>query len=322
MKALITGATGFIGSHLAEALIGRGYDVSCLVRKTSSLKWLDGLEIGLVEGDCCDAGSLRGIKDFDYVFHLAGLTKAHRTSDFYTVNSVGTENIIEAVAGSGRVKRFVYLSSLSAFGPNMAPHIPTEDEAPHPVSDYGRSKLRGETAVLMHADKIPVTVLRPSVVYGPRERDFLWLFRMVKRGLLPYRGNGHLSLIYVNDLINAIILSAENENAAGKTYFVSDGTVYSNDEIIDEIASALGVRVLKIKAPEYFFSAIGFFGDRISSMTGRSVIFNGDKIKEIMYAEWVCDITRINNELCFQPGTKLRQGVKWTADWYRTRNWL
>lgn len=325
MKALVTGATGFIGSHLAAALSKRRYEVTCLVRKTSGRQWLEGIDARLVEGDCSDKHSLRDcVKGQDYILHLAGITKAVRKEHYYSANADGTGNLIEAVAENDPgVRRFIYLSSLSAFGPHSGGGpAPTEDETPHPVSDYGRSKLMGEQAVLRHSSNVPVTILRPSVVYGPRDRDFFLLFKSVARGFTPYWGHGRTSLIYVDDLVEGIILAAENDASSGKTYFISDGEAYSNSEIINAISSELGVKAVRVRVPRSLLSVIGFFSDGISKMLGKNNIINSDKIREIMHPEWVCDITRAKRDLNYQPSVDLKKGIKWTADWYRIHKWL
>ncbi|MBI5740903.1 MAG: NAD-dependent epimerase/dehydratase family protein [Nitrospirae bacterium] len=323
MKALVTGATGFIGSHLAEALLRKGHEVSCLVRKTSKLAWLDSLDVRLFEGDCSDINSLQKcVQGQDYVFHLAGVTKAYAAGLYYSVNAKGTENLIASVAeNNSGIRKFVYLSSLSAFGPGVKDRPPREDEKPHPVSDYGKSKLQGEHAVLRYADRLPVTILRPSIVYGPRDREFFWFFKTISRGIMPYWGEGHTSLIYVDDLIRAVILAA-GEDASGRTYFVSDGEMYSNNEIINEIAAALEVRVRRVRTPRFILPAIGFLGGRISKMFGKNSMINADKIKEIMHPDWVCDIEKAKGDLCFQPRVDVKKGIKWTADWYRIHRWL
>lgn len=324
MKALITGASGFIGSHLAEELSKRGYEVACIVRKTSDLKWLSGFDIKLINGDCSDKDSLNNcVKGYDYVFHLAGLTKTNCKEDFYSVNTKGTENLIEAVVkNNSEVKRFVYLSSLSAFGPKVNANLPNEKDNPLPVSDYGKSKLRGEKAVLGYSDRIPISILRPSAVYGPRDKELFLFFKLIKRGIMPYWGDGQTSLVYVDDLINAIILSAEKESAVGRTYFISDGMVYSNNEIINEIASALNVKVFMIKLPKPILVPIGFLSDGISKIMGKSTMVNSDKIKELMHTDWICDITKAKDDLCFQPRVGIKKGIKWTADWYKIHRWL
>ncbi len=324
MKALITGATGFIGSHLAEKLFKRGYEVTCLVRKTSDLKWLDGLDIKLIEGDCSHKDSLFNcVKEQDYIFHLAGLTKTNCKEDFYSVNAKGTENLIEAaVRHNPIIKRFVYLSTLSAFGPKVNAHIPTEHGNPHPVSDYGKSKLKGEEAVLKYSDRIPVSILRPSAVYGPRDKEFFLLFKFIKKGIMPYWNKGHTSMVYVDDLIEAILLSFEKEKAVGRTYFISDGMVYSNDEIINKISSALDVKVFMIKLPKAVLQTIGFLGGGISKIMGTDTMINRDKMRELIYPDWVCDITKAKDDLCFQPRVGIEKGIKWTADWYKIHRWL
>ena len=324
MKALITGATGFIGSHLVEKLLKRGDEVSCLVRKTSNLKWLEGLDIKLINGDCSDKTSLSNcVAGYDYVFHLAGLTKTRCKEDFYSVNTKGTENIIKTVVENNpEIKRFVYLSTLSAFGPQLNSNLPRENSKPRPVSDYGKSKLQGEDVVSGYMDKVPVSILRPAAVYGPRDKEFFLLFKFMKRGVMPYWGDGHTSLIYVDDLVDAIILTAEKDNAIGKTYFISDGMVYSNNEVINTIASALNVKVYKIRVPKSLLSTIGFFGEGISKIIGKSTMINRDKVKELMFTEWVCDITNAKNDLCFKPKVGIKEGIKWTADWYRIHRWL
>lgn len=324
MKALITGATGFIGSHLVEELFKRGYKVTCLVRKTSDTKWLEGLDTEIIEGDCAVKNSLNHcVKGQDYIFHLAGLTKTRCKDDFYSANTKGTENIIEAVRQSNpEIKRFVYLSSLSAFGPRNSDGIPDENIEPHPVSDYGMSKLMSEAAILKYSDIIPVTILRPSAVYGPRDKEFFLFFKCIKKGLLPYWGNGYTSLIYVDDLINALFLTIENEKAVGNVYFISDDVIYTNNDIIEEIASALNVRVFKIKIPKPILPTISFFSEGISKITGKSTMINRDKIKEIMHTDWVCDVTKAKNDISFQPKVGIKKGIQWTADWYRIHKWL
>lgn len=323
MKALVTGATGFIGSHLTERLLKSGYQVSCLVRNSSDLRWLEGLGVTLVRADCSERNSLNHIlRGYDYVFHLAGLTKASCNSRYYSVNEGGARNVISGVAEQGPdIKKFVYLSSLSAFGPADQGGV-NEESGPHPVSEYGKSKLRGEEAVAEFSGRVPVTVLRPAAVYGPRDREFFMLFKMIHRGLMPCWGAGSTSLVYIDDLIDAIMLAAERENSAGKTYFVSDGGVYSNDSVIDAIASALEVRVTKVRVPKFLLPPVGFFGDIISKIMRADSMINRDKMKELLYNDWVCDITGTRADLGFQPKVGLKAGIKWTADWYRIYKWI
>lgn len=320
MKALVTGATGFIGSHLVEELIKRGYDVTCLVRRTSSLKWIDGLKVNLIYGDC-EEGNLTDIpEDIEYVYHVAGLTKARKDEEFFCVNAKGTENLLRAISFRARgLKRFLYLSSLAAVGPGENGRPVNELYEPRPVSSYGKSKLEGEIITLRYGQDIPVTVIRPPAVYGPRDKDLFVFLRMLKRGFYPYWGKCYYSMLYVDDLVRGMILAAENDGAVGKIYFFSDGGIYSNDELVSEMILTLNTKVVKVRVP---LTMMSFFLGLAGFMTGRTSIINKDKLREVKYSYWVCDSTRAETELGFKPKVKIKEGIKWTVDWYRIHQWI
>jgi len=324
MKALVTGATGFIGSHLTERLIKRGYKVSCLVRKTSNLRWIEDLGIDFIIGDCSHIDTLiDAVKGVDYIFHVAGLTKTPRPEEFYIINYKGTENLIKAVAESNiEIKRFIYLSSLAAYGPSLNGDAEMHGDKPHPVSEYGKSKLKGEEAVMNYADTIPVTILRPSVVYGPRDRQLYAIFKWINKGFVPYWGNSRLSMVYVDDLVDAIILAAESDKAIQKTYFISDGREYEIDIIINEISDSLGRDVKKIKIPLSLMPIVGFLGERLSKFIDGGELINRDKIRELKYNKWVCSIIDAEHDLNYRPQVGLKEGIKWTVEWYRIHKWL
>ncbi len=317
----MTGATGFIGSHLVEELIKKGYGVTCLVRQTSHLKWIEGLEADIVYGDCEDEDSLGQIpQDLDYVFHLAGLTKARRDKDFFCVNVEGTKNLLRAVmARAPRVRRFIYLSSLAAAGPSRNGSPLNESAEPRPVSSYGRSKLESEGAIMTQRNALPVTIIRPPAVYGPRDRDFFVLFRMIKKGFYPYWGKCYYSLLYVDDLIRGVIMAAEAKDAEGGMYFLSDGRIYSGDDIANEIANVLDARVVKMRIPRPFLAVLVKIGEK---MGREASIINRDKLKELNYFHWTCDSSKAGRDFKFVPKVSIKEGIKWTADWYRIHQWL
>ncbi len=320
MKALVTGATGFIGSHLCEELAKRGYQVTCLVREKSNLKWIENIDLKLIIGDCKSIDSLfHAVTDIDYVFHLAGLTKACSGDDFFCANTKGTENLIQAVAEKNpKIKRFVYLSSLAAAGPSNNGSPLREDAEPRPVSSYGRSKLEGEKAVLKYKDLIPITILRPSAVYGPRDKDLFVFFKILKKGVFPYWGKCYYSLLYVDDLVQGIILAAENKKAEGGIYFLSDSKFYTNEEIVKAISSALGTKAIRLRVPKCIMPLFAYIGERIK----KQGIINRDKMNELSHSHWICDVKKAREELGFIPKVGIKEGMKWTTDWYRIHRWL
>lgn len=321
MRALVTGASGFIGSHLAEELLKRGFNLRCLVRNKSALRWLEGIEAELCGGDCSDLGSLReAVKDMDYVFHVAGVTKTNRKEDFYSVNTRGTENLARAVLEvNPSIKKFVFLSSLSAAGPAIN-NIALDEMMPtRPVSHYGRSKLLAEMALLELKDKFPIVILRPPAVYGPKDRDMFLFFKLLKKGFFPYWGESVYSILYVDDLVSGIIKAAESPEAAGKIFFLSEEKSYTNLEIAALISGIYGKKAVKLPVPRSIMPVLAGLGSISGWFPG---IINRDKISELRHRNWTCDPGRAKRELGFTPKIKLKEGIKWTADWYRIHQWL
>lgn len=320
MKALVTGASGFIGSHLVEALTRKGYEVTCLARKSANLRWIEHLDIKYIYGDLSDPGSYADrIAGFDYIFHLAGLTKAVREKEFFTANTENTKKLLQVAAEQNHnVRRFIFLSSLAAIGPSSNGRPVREDSPPAPVSAYGKSKLDAESAVLDYSRRMPVTILRPPAVYGPRDRDFFLLFRAIKKGFFPYWGQCYYSLIYVEDLIRGIIVSAESQKAENKTYFLADNMLYTNDDIVREISLALNTRAVRLRLPLALMPVLAVIAQKID----KKGIINADRVRDFKFNNWTCDPGKAEEELGFSPGITLEEGIKWTADWYRTQRWL
>ena len=325
-KALVTGATGFVGSHLVEELLDKGYQVRCLVRKTSNLRWLSGLDLEYAYGNIAEKSSLKdAVKDIDFIFHVAGLTKAKNREEYFKANAEGTKNLVEVcLEENPQVQKFVYISSQAAVGPGDDMK-PLDETAPcRPITHYGESKLEGERIVLQHASQLPVTIIRPPAVYGPRDSDMLGFFKVANKGFrISFgRGESFLSLCYVKDLINGIILVAENPKSIGQIYFIADDNVYSWTETFKIIARVLNKRTMPLKIPKSFVILLAYISEHFSKLLGRTAVFNTQKAKEITQRYWILDVFKAKAELGFSPRYDLERGAKETVRWYKEKGWL
>jgi nucleoside-diphosphate-sugar epimerase len=327
LKILVTGGTGFIGSHLVETLLRReGMEVRCLVRRKSDLRWLKDLPVEFFYGDCNDPESLKGaVKDVDQVFHVAGLTRAVDEETLFRVNALGTENLIHAcLEHNPRVQKLLYLSSQAAAGPCQNGGKKKESDPCQPVSSYGRSKRRGEELALDHADRLPIVILRPSAVYGPREKDIFTYVKLLSRRIMPCFSapDQCISLCYVQDIVRAMIQASEKETAGGDIFFVSDGHDYRTEEIGEAFARALEVSPVRIPIPTWLISGIAFFSDHWSRWSGKPALISRGKVEEMVQKHWRCDISKARTLLGFEPGVSLEEGAVLTVEWYRKENWL
>jgi dihydroflavonol-4-reductase len=322
----VTGGTGFIGSHLVEALLKKGIQVRCLLRKTSDLKWLKGLPIEVHWGDCNDKNSLReAVEGVEQVFHLAGVTKAVHEKTYFEVNAFGTENLIHAcLENNPRIQKFIYLSSQAAAGPCRNGNKKKESDQCKPVSPYGQSKQMGEELAMAHAQELPLLILRPSAVYGPRERDIYTFFKLLSKRIKPClpSKDQHISLCYVEDIIQAILLAAQVKGSSGEIFFLSDGQDYRLEEIGDIFAQAMGVNAFCIRVPEWMIIGMASFSEYLSKLSGKPPLLNKGKVEEILQRNWICDITKAKTALGFEPHISLAQGAKLTFEWYKKENWL
>ncbi len=325
-KVLVTGGTGFVGSHLVELLLQKGCSVTCLVRDPARLRWISGLNVNLAHGDCSDTGSLaRAVKDISVIFHLAGLTKARRAGEYYEVNHRGTKNILEACAlYNPGIKKFIFVSSLAAAGPSPDGNPVKDTDRPRPVSDYGKSKLLAEEETLRHKDRFPVVILRPSAVYGPRDTDVYELFRWAAKGFTIELAGGErfINPCYVEDLAEAALLAARKQTPSGSIYFVAENRPYSWTEFRKTLLSTGGVKARNIKAPYAAAYLIGLAAELGSLFTSDPSITSRQKIREAAQRYWLCDLTKIKNDLGFRARHTLEQGMKITWKWYRENGWI
>ena len=322
----MTGATGFIGSHLVEALVQQGAQVRCLVRNTSQLEWIKDLPVELVVGDCREKNSLKqAVQGVDQVFHLAGAIMAVQEETFFEVNGLGTKNLVQAcIEHNTRLEKFIYLSSQAAAGPCPSGGKKKESDPCEPVSPYGKSKLLGEELALSHAHELPLLVLRPCAVYGPRDKGFLTLFQCLAKNINPCLTGPeqHISLCYVEDLVRAILLAAETQTKSGEIFFLSDGHEYRMGEIGDIFAQAMAKRALKLPLPHQLLFGMAFCAECFAKVTGKPSIMSRGKVREMGCTNWLCDITKASARLGFEPRIALAQGAAFTVAWYRKAQWL
>jgi nucleoside-diphosphate-sugar epimerase len=323
MDVLITGATGFIGSNLAEYLRASGASVHALVRDPGRIKLLAGLDVHVLGGDLFHVPELP--EGLTSVFHLAGTTKSLKPEPYYTVNRDGTASLIEAVLRQGLRPSFIYLSSLSACGPS-APGAGRrlESDPPAPLTHYGKSKLAGEAEVIRRRDALPVAVARVGAVYGPRDAEFARYFRLVKRGLVPVPGRTAtpLGLCYVKDLCRGLGILASHPAAAGEIFNFGDPAASSLEDLGRRAAVIFGRKPRRIIVPLPIARAIIFAGEAAALLTGKPTILNRQKYQEYAQPGWVADVGKAKALLGFETKVSLDDGLRETIDWYRANGWL
>jgi len=314
--ALVTGASGFIGSHLVERLLQGGARVRCLTRSARA----SGGPTELVCADYATGAGLReAVAGVDVVFHLAGVTKALRMRDYYSGNAQAVGNLARAAVSA---PRFVHVSSLAAVGPCTGGTDVDEDTAPHPVSEYGRSNLGGEQAVRRRLPQ--AVIVRPRVVYGPRDTDVFEMLRGLARGvdLRIGREERWFSAIYVADLVDGLLAAAQCPKAPGRAYFLAHGEAVSWSGFAASAAKLLGRRARKIVAPWSAAYAIGWMAEWWSRARGQAGIISRDKVREAAYPRWTCSARRARAELGFVAPTSLEDGLARAVAWYREQGWL
>jgi nucleoside-diphosphate-sugar epimerase len=328
MKVLLTGGSGFLGSHIAERLARDGHTVRALVRRTSGVSHLRGLGAELADGALDDAASLRAAASgVDAVVHCAALIKARSEAEFMEVNEGGTRRVLDAALAAGSfspLRRFVLVSSLAATGPSPDGKPRCEDEPPRPLTAYGRSKLAAEKMVLEAAARLPVTVIRPPAVYGPRDREILALFKMVRRGRIPVPGDpeARASIVYGPDCADAVCAALTRDHPSGRVYHVDDGPPRSWLEMGRAVAEALKVKARPLHIPFWVFGVVAAGSTLWRAVSGKAVMLDSDKLTEIRQRFWVGGHERITAELRWTPATSFADGAAATARWYLDAGWL
>jgi len=328
LKVLVTGGSGFLGSHIAELLSKQGHEVVALVRKTSNSQFLRTLRsVKLAYGAVEDLASVEAAADgVEAVIHAAGLVKAQSAAEFERINVGGTQTLLSAAKKRmPLLKRFVFVSSLAAMGPSDDGKPILRDCSPRPVTHYGRSKLKAEQAVLGAKGDLPVTVIRPPFIYGPRDNESFAFFQTVSRRLLPFLGDGQntLSIIYGADAASACVRAVFADVPSGSCYFIDDGKVYVWREMLEELERILERRALvRFSIPFSVLKGVALATESYGRLRNKAVMLTRDKVNELSAAHWVCDGNDARTELGWTPEVDWTEGARRAAAWYREQGWL
>ena len=259
------------------------------------------------------------IQDADYIFHIAGVTKAKNQSQYHQGNVLTTKNLLEAATGNPNLKKFCYVSSLTAVGPSLDGTLLDEDTPCHPITAYGVSKLEAETVCQLYANRLPIVILRPPAVFGPRDRDLLEIFRWAKHGLKPVFGSSQkqLSVVYGPELARALIEATVSDKTTGQTYFVADAAPRHLTQVLDQIAEMFGKRGIRIHLPAGLLYAMGGIAELFSVFSPNAPVLNIEKARDLLQKAWVCSPQKLEDHIGFRTEIPFEESLKRTIDWYK-----
>lgn len=331
---LITGASGFIGSFIVEEALKRKFAVWAGIRASSSKKYLQQRKIHFLELDFAHPNELRAqlsghkgtYSKFDYVVHCAGMTKCRDKKEFDLVNYLQTKYFVDTLRALNMVpKQFIYISTLSVFGPvHEKEYAPiTEADVCMPNTAYGLSKLKAELYI-QSIPGFPYVFFRPTGVYGPREMDYFLMAKSILNHMDFSVGfkRQDLTFVYVKDIVQAIFLGIEKQ-VSRRAYFLSDGNVYSSRAFSDLIRKELGnPYVIRLRCPLIVLKVVSLLAEFVATLSGKSSTLNSDKYKIMKQRNWQCDITPAIEELGYVPEYDLERGVKEAIAWYKNEGWL
>lgn len=322
---MITGASGFLGYHLIKAALSKDLDVHAAVRRSSNITHLRSLPVTFTYLDLSDTEGLQDeieSEQYNYIIHAAGITKARSLDEYNTVNASFTFNLASAAEKAATpLKKFVFISSLAAVGPlNNYEGIIDEATEPKPVTSYGKSKLLAEEKIM--SLKIPIIILRPTAVYGPRDRDIFIIFKSIKKGIEPYIGSHkqQLSFVYVKDVASVAVNSLFSPSTG--IYNLSDGHCYSRYDLADHLKFLMKKSTIKFHLSRGMVNALSVVLENVDGLLHKTPALNKEKINELAAMNWLCNIDKAERELNYKPVYNLESGLKESLDWYKENKWL
>ncbi len=324
--AVVTGANGFVGSHLVDLLLEKNYKVRCLVRKTSNMRWLKGKDIEIIDTGLFDKDGLRkAFKEASYIFHVAGVVKSKKPEGYFKGNVDTTRNLLDvALEFKDTIKRFLIVSSQTAAGPSYNGHHVNETTECRPITTYGRSKLAEEKLAQTYMDRLPITICRAPAVYGERDTEILIFFKTFSKGLMTTIGFNikKISLIHVLDLVNGFYLAAVNDNSKNQIYFISSEKHYTWEEIGEVTSKVVGKNPVKVKVPHSIVFSIATIAQFFALFNPGPATLNIEKAKDITQTYWTCDTSKAVKDLGYRQQISIEEGIKRTVEWYKKMEWI
>ena len=326
LTAVVTGASGFVGSHLVDYLVEKNYKVRCIVRKTSSLKWLKGKDIEIHICELTDKEGLRKIFDgADYIYHVAGVVKSKKPEGYFKGNVDTTRTLLEAALEfKDNIKRFLVVSSQTSSGPSPLNNPLTEEDPCKPITTYGRSKLAQEELAKSFMDKLLITICKVAAVYGERDTEIFIFFKTFSKGLMTSIGlhDKQVSLLHVADVVRGLYLSATSEKAIGKSYFITSEKYYTWKEVGDVTSKVMNKKPIKVKVPHFLVYIIAAIAQFFSLFSSKAATLNIEKGKDITRPAWISDYRKAYKDFGFKQEISLEEGIRRTVEWYKQKKWL
>lgn len=323
--AVVTGANGFVGSHMVDFLLKKGYIVRCIIRKTSNTQWLDGKDVELYHCGLGDITELKKvIEDAHYVYHIAGVVKAFAPEGFMKGNVSMTENILEACLGAKQLKRVLVTSSMAATGPASKGGEIDETSPLNSKEPYGHSKVAQEKVAKKYMDRLSVVIVRPPGVYGERDTEIFAFFKAVNGGIKPKMGFGtkELSLVHVNDLVNGMYLANTKPNGHNEIFFLGSEEKYNWHQLGDLAAEVMKKKAFSVVIPKFVLYILGAVGSLREKWFKSDVDLNWDRAKRITEPSWYCSSKKAVDKLGYKQQMSIRKGFEDTIAWYRAQKWL
>ncbi|MEI7811026.1 MAG: NAD(P)-dependent oxidoreductase [Ignavibacteria bacterium] len=324
--AVVTGANGFVGSHLVDLLINKGYIVRCITRKSSNLQWLDLKPVEIIDCGLSDQKALAdAFKGAQYIFHVAGVVKSKKPEGYFKGNVETTRTLLEAaLTAKESLRKIVIVSSQTACGPSLEGKPVTEETPEHPITTYGKSKLEEEKLAKTYMDRLPVTICRAPAVYGERDTEIMIFFKTFNKGLMTTIGmkDKPLSLIHVTDLINGFYIAARSVKSAGQIYFIGSEKYYYWKEIGEVTSIVLNKKPRLLKVPHCLVYIIAAIAQFFSIFSSKPATLNLEKARDIVQPAWTCSTAKAMRELGYSQHISLEEGIRKTCQWYNKMKWI